>query len=407
MIVIPYRAKNPPDHFPYATIGLITANLLVYVFTSDFLIVVQPGAIDALAFSHNNYTVLRMFTAMFLHADLFHIGGNMLFLWVFGASVEGRIGPWRYLLIYFAAGCAGFALEDIAVSLTQPDAPCFGASGAIMGIAGAYLYIFPYSSICLVWGLIVPFAKATWHARWLILYFFFLNIIEQIITGRKDGVAHLAHLGGFGVGLVGAAICRPRRDSLKKSDAQAVRADVRHTRQMSLTDLENLLTAAPEDSALVLDYCSRLLWLPPGTWQQPFLSAFKNYGAVLIEHAEPSGVAALLLQLPPDVARQIPGHSFLQLGARLATAWQVDLAVQVYYRITEISPSSLDAESALARLARLMDLNLNDPIHAHWYYRELIRRFPHSPAADQARHTIEKMYRSGRVARPAAGLPGQ
>jgi len=403
MIVIPYRAKNPPDHFPYATIGLIGINVIVYCFTSIALIVVRDDALDALAFSHNHYSLWRMITAMFLHADLFHIAGNMLFLWVFGASVEGRLGPWKYLAIYFAAGCAGFALEDLVVSLAHPDAPCLGASGAIMGIAAAYLYIFPYSTICLFWGIFVPFAKAQWHARWLILYFFILNVVEQLITNHGDGVAHLAHLGGFGIGLLGAIACQPRRDSLKKSDAQAVRADVRDTRDMSLADLEGLLTSAPEDSGLVLEYCHRLLYLPNGTWQRTFLSTIRNYGRILVQHADPMELANLLLQLPPEVVNEMPGHYFLQVGARLDTSWQVDMAVKVYYRITEISPTSIDAESALARLARLMDLSLNDAYHAHWYYCELIRRFPLSQSADQARHTVEKMYQTGRMTRPTSG----
>ena len=405
MIVIPYRAKNPPDHFPYATIGLIAINVLVYCFTSDHLVMVRDGAVDAMAFSHVNYTLWRMITAMFLHGNFFHILGNMLFLWVFGASVEGRLGPWKFLSIYFMAGFAGFALEDVFVSLSNPTAPSLGASGAIMGIAGAYLYIFPFSTICLFWGILVPFAKAQWHARWLILYFFVLNVIEQFTSGESDGVAHLAHLGGFGVGLLGAWMCRPRRDSLKKSDAQAIRADVRDTREMTLEDLEDLLTTAPEDSALVLEYCHRLLFLPNGTWQRPFLKTIKTYGSVLVQHADPVELARLLLQLPPDIANELPGHYFLQVGARLDTAWQTDMAIQVYYRITEISPTSQDAESALARLGRLMDLSLNDAYHAHFYYSELVRRFPLSQAADQARHTLEKMYQTGRIARPTSGQP--
>jgi membrane associated rhomboid family serine protease len=402
MIVLPYRAKNPPDHFPYATIGLIAINLLVYCFTSLFLIIIRPGVVDYLAFSHNHYTIWRMITAMFLHRDILHIAGNMLFLWVFGASVEGRLGPWKYLAIYFLAGFAGFALEDIVISLVDPDAPCLGASGAIMGIAGSYLYIFPYSTICLLWGIVVPFAKAQWHARWLILYFIGLNVVEQVMSGN-DGVAHLAHLGGFGVGLVGAIACRPRRDSLKRSDAQAIRSDVRDTRNMSLSDLEDLLTAAPEDCPLVVEYMRRLPDLPNGTWQKPFLRAIKTYGRVLIQYADPSELANIFLRLPPDVARELPGHYFLQLGARLDTSWQVDLAVQVYYRIFELSPASQDAEAALGRLGRLMDLSLNDTYHAHYYYSELISRFPHSPAADLARHTLEKMYQSGRIDRPTSG----
>jgi len=401
MIVIPYRAKNPPDHFPYATICLIAVNVLVYCFTSDHLISVTQDAVDALAFSHTNYSLWRMITAMFLHEHLFHLVGNMLFLWVFGASVEGRLGPWKFLAIYFTAGCVGFALEDVVLSVNHPNAPSLGASGAIMGIAGAYLYIFPYSTICLFWGIILPFAKAMWHARWLILYFFVLNVIEQVWFSKGDGVAHLAHLGGFGVGLLGAILCRPRRDSLKKSDAQAVRADVRDTRDMSLEDLGDLLTSAPEDAGLVLEYCHRLLLLPNGTWQRSFLHAIRTYGRVLVQHADPVALASLLLQLPPEVANELPGHYFLQVGARLDTAWQTDMAVQIYYRITEISPTSLDAESALARLARLMDLSLNDAFHAHYYYSELIKRFPLSQSADQARHSMEKMYQTGRMTRPS------
>lgn len=145
--------------------------------------------------------VLSVFSSLFLHGNLVHLGGNMLFLWVFGNNVEDRLGRARYLLLYVLAGIAATAAH---VAL-QPDStvPLIGASGAIAGVMGAYLVWFPRVPI-LSW---VAIFLVPVPARWLLLYWFG----SQFFVNPNEGVAWGAHVGGFLFGVAVAIALRPRR----------------------------------------------------------------------------------------------------------------------------------------------------------------------------------------------------
>ena len=150
-MLLPYRAKNPPERRPYVTLGLIAANVLVYIPTSVYLLFIRESAVEMFAVTHNNMNPLRMLTASFLHHDPLHLLGNMLFLWIFGAALEGRLGHIKFLLLYLAAACGAWLLHDITFGALHPNRAGLGASGAIMGLAGAYLFVFPFASIVCVW----------------------------------------------------------------------------------------------------------------------------------------------------------------------------------------------------------------------------------------------------------------
>jgi hypothetical protein len=86
---LPYRAKNPPERFPYVTLGLIAANTLIYAATSEYFLFVRRGVVQDFAVSHEHFTLARLFSAMFLHGDPLHLIGNMLFLWLFRVERRG------------------------------------------------------------------------------------------------------------------------------------------------------------------------------------------------------------------------------------------------------------------------------------------------------------------------------
>jgi membrane associated rhomboid family serine protease len=152
-------------------------------------------------FPHKN-VYLAILYSMFLHGSLLHIAGNMLFLWIFGNNIEDRMGPIRYLLFYLAAGLAATATF---VAL-QPNStvPMIGASGAIAGVMGAYLVLFPNVRIrsLIFLGFIVFFRDLP--AKWLLLFWFAL----QFFTSPSSGVAWTAHVGGFVFGAVVGLIWR-------------------------------------------------------------------------------------------------------------------------------------------------------------------------------------------------------
>ena len=145
--------------------------------------------------------LLAVLTSMFLHGGLLHLGGNMLFLWIFGNNIEDRLGHVRYLLFYLAAGVAA-TLAHIAV---QPSStvPVVGASGAIAGIMGAYLVWFPKARITTLFIFFLILFRQV-QARWVLAIWF----ISQFFINPNDGVAWVAHVGGFVFGIVVGLLVR-------------------------------------------------------------------------------------------------------------------------------------------------------------------------------------------------------
>jgi membrane associated rhomboid family serine protease len=151
---------------------------------------------------------LALLYSMFLHGSLLHIGGNMLFLWIFGNNIEDRMGPLPYLGFYLLAGIVASA----AHVLVQPDStiPVLGASGAIAGIMGAYVVLFPNVKIrSLLIITIIPLFRDI-AAKWWLGFWF----VTQFFTNPAAGVAWVAHVGGF---LFGALIALFLRDRLRPS----------------------------------------------------------------------------------------------------------------------------------------------------------------------------------------------
>jgi membrane associated rhomboid family serine protease len=136
---------------------------------------------------------------MFLHGGFMHLAGNMLFLGVFGDNVECRIGHGRYLLLYLGSGILGALVHVAACALsgTGLGTPLVGASGAISGILGAYLVLFPGNKVMVLLFNFIP----TTLSAWMVIGFWFLmQIAGGLIGWTTGGVAYLVHIGGFAVG---------------------------------------------------------------------------------------------------------------------------------------------------------------------------------------------------------------
>ena len=149
---------------------------------------------------------LALFSSMFLHGGLLHLGGNMLFLWVFGNNIEDHMGPIKYLVFYLFSGLAASG----AHILFQPDStvPVVGASGAIAGVMGAYLIWFPNAQIKTLLIYFFIFIRDI-SAKWLLGFWFVL----QFFTNANEGVAWVAHVGGFIFGVLVALLIRASRSA--------------------------------------------------------------------------------------------------------------------------------------------------------------------------------------------------
>jgi membrane associated rhomboid family serine protease len=225
--VLPLRDDNPTRRRAYVTVALILVNVAVYFLwqppatdpaSAAFeyrhaaipceITTLQPltiGEIRSSTCAHHSgvpavfpgkQVLLAIVVSMFLHGSLVHLGGNMLFLWVFGNNIEDRLGPLKYLLFYFAAGVIA-TLSHVAL---QPHStvPVIGASGAIAGVMGAYLVWYPNAPV-LTW---VFFFVARIRAKWLLAFWF----LSQFFVNPNEGVAWGAHVGGFVFGALLALV---------------------------------------------------------------------------------------------------------------------------------------------------------------------------------------------------------
>ena len=141
---------------------------------------------------------LTLLSAMFMHASWLHIGGNMLYLWIFGDNIEDRIGHGKFLVFYLLCGIAA-SFAQIMVQ-TNSMIPNLGASGAIAGVLGAYLVLFPKRKV----QVLVARQVVAWPAIMVLGLWIALQVFSQIsvVGGQEGGVAYMAHIGGFVAGLV-------------------------------------------------------------------------------------------------------------------------------------------------------------------------------------------------------------
>jgi membrane associated rhomboid family serine protease len=245
--VIPLKDRNPTRNFPVVTVLLIAANILVFVLvqktnsdlagssrftfehaaipcelttgepiTSEELVndtcrtddvATYQAVSDKRLVEEENQEpfpdkniYLAVLVSMFLHGGWLHLGGNMLFLWIFGNNVEDLLGPIRYLMFYVTGGLVA-TLAHIAVD-PNSTVPVVGASGAIAAVMGAYLVWYPKARVLtLVFVVVIGFFTEI-RAQWVLLAWF----VIQFFTDADSGVAWAAHVGGFVFGVVVAGL---------------------------------------------------------------------------------------------------------------------------------------------------------------------------------------------------------
>jgi membrane associated rhomboid family serine protease len=195
---------NRYSFFPIMTVTLIALNCYMY-YVEVFIVgedywpfFMKYAVTPRLILTAQGAGALSSVTALFLHGSLFHLLGNMLALWVFGRRVEDACGPWRFLAFYLLAGTWAHILYVVVQSDSR--IPGIGASGAIFGLMGAYLLLYPGGRIrTLIVVSFVPLVPRL-RAIWVVLYFVGIQIIPavQVLLRKADySINHWAHLGGF------------------------------------------------------------------------------------------------------------------------------------------------------------------------------------------------------------------
>ncbi len=196
-----------------ATIGLIILNGLAYFYQLSFgldafqAIFYAYGFIPALFFDDPAGQFYTIITSMFVHGNFTHLLSNVWFLWVFGPAVEGRLGFRRFMLLYLLSGIAAALLQG--VSLPDSIIPMVGASGAVSGVLGSYLVLFPRARVLTI---ILPFFFFIFwlHAPLYLGYWVVIQFVYAFMG--LPGVAWWAHIGGFLLGLLLVLLMRPKRN---------------------------------------------------------------------------------------------------------------------------------------------------------------------------------------------------
>jgi membrane associated rhomboid family serine protease len=211
--VFPISDVIPSRSVPVVTVGLIVLNILVFIYQLTLpepalqLFVARYAVIPA------SFSVPTLFTSQFLHGGIMHVGGNMLYLWIFGDNVEDRLGHLRYLVFYLAAGAFAAILQTIFNPFSQ--VPMLGASGAIAGVMGAYFVLYPQSRVLTVVFLLIFFDVVEIPAIFFLGIWFVMQLLNGVgsigATSMGGGTAFWAHVGGFVVGVV-VGIALRRRD---------------------------------------------------------------------------------------------------------------------------------------------------------------------------------------------------
>jgi membrane associated rhomboid family serine protease len=212
--MLPIRDDMPTRSKPVVTVILIVVNCLVFAYEfmlgakgfSEFtfkwgLVPLEFIRGEEITPSMSTPAAVNLFTSMFMHGGLMHLGGNMLYLWIFGNNIEDRLGKVKFLLFYLASGVAAalsFVLTD-----TGSQVPMVGASGAVSGILGAYLVSYPRASVqTLIF--VLYFIRIVRIPAMVVLGFWFLlqvmNGLPSLGGSSGGGVAWFAHIGGFAFG---------------------------------------------------------------------------------------------------------------------------------------------------------------------------------------------------------------
>ncbi len=234
--MIPLKDDIPSRTTPFVTMMLIALNAVVFVYQMSLALESDAGAAGAAqAFIMEFGAVpcrltgactvpgqfpspfVTVFTSMFMHGGLLHAGGNMLYLWIFGNNVEDTLGHGRFLVFYLLSGLAA----ALAQTVMNPHSaiPMIGASGAVAGVLGAYLLLFPYATILtlVTFGFFFRFIHIP--AVVVLGFWIVLQLISGYLTasaaalgrGEGGGVAWFAHIGGFLAGMLLVFLMRPRQ----------------------------------------------------------------------------------------------------------------------------------------------------------------------------------------------------
>lgn len=209
--MIPLKDENPTKTIPFVTITIILINILVFIYELTQGAQLQDKILKFavipynLTHTHNPKIFLTLITSLFFHAGFAHIFGNMLYLWVFGNNIEDRLGHIKFIFFYIICGVV--ATFGHIITAWNSKLPVLGASGAISGVLGAYMVLYPRAKVLVLIPLFYIWRIAKIQAWWFLIFWIILQFLYGTLSATMagadvGGVAWFAHITGFFAGIL-------------------------------------------------------------------------------------------------------------------------------------------------------------------------------------------------------------
>ncbi len=330
----------------------------------------------------------------FLSAGLWNLVLTSWFLYLFGFAVEGRLRSPKFLLLYLAGAFAATLLHHFALGSFHPNTVADGPSGAVMGVLGAALIMFPYAKVQYFYSC----GRYNWSygicdiPMWGTAGIYAAVAVICFALGHGAGVdasGHLADAAGLAAGLVICALYRPQRDSEGVSDAKDTVADTRDPSLLTRMQLEEVYRSNPGNSQILLEWMLKSaqddVMTPKCT--QAFVQALPR----ILAERPPAEVAACLSILSQRSA-DVPPSALVQIATKLEQTGDPTTALSMYnlaLRDRRIEPE--DEGCALFRSAMLYELRVGNTELARSWYEEIEKRLPGSTWADEAKTRLDAM----------------
>ncbi|HEY3316798.1 MAG TPA: rhomboid family intramembrane serine protease [Coriobacteriia bacterium] len=356
--VLPFKVDRALKRLPLVTIILISVNVIVCLAT--FLDIHSIAKVAGFRMDVNG--TWTWFTSMFLHVDpVFHLGGNMYFLWLFGSVVEDAIGRVRYILLYLAGGLAASLAHGLMVLAFMPqlrNVPAIGASGALAAVVGVFAVRFYKTNMRLayfvwilvfirygVWRITSVAGVALWAARELLS-----GLIA--VSGAPSGVANWAHLGGLAFGIVASMtfgfVREADHEYLGDEAAEYAAAG---THSIAAQKYRRLAETAPEDpEVLVASACESAA----AGQETPASRDFGKAVGLLSRSGRTGEIVEAYERFRISGAPvKLDARTLQTVGSAADAARRYDLAVPLYRELVERYPASREAERAVFRIAHV------------------------------------------------------
>lgn len=394
---IAISTDRPIKKTPYVTYSLIFMCIFIYMHMQSMDVSTFNSVVMKYGFVSNSPSVFTVFSSMFLHADVTHLGSNMLMLWVIGTILEAGIGALMFSFLYFASGIAAVMLHSIITGVSSGDmsVPLIGASGAISGIAGfAMIRYFRTRLRLMPLVIIVPcFWWNFWWPMWVYCSFFICReVLIGVISASEgnDSVAHWAHVGGFLLGLLSAHLIAGKQDARKEfalDDTEKINTG-EGDRWKTLNDLNKLIRELPDDpelrnarAGLNMMRGNHELALEDYIFALPKFIRLEEFEKAILVYEN-------ILQIKSDFV--LPVREQMMMTTMLDKRNRTDEAINGYIILLKNYPESDYADNALMRLAAAYykKNNINDSKKA---LQTLLLNYPASQYISMAKSKLEQI----------------